>query len=154
MSSMLHHSAFAAALSVGLLAQIHEGVAAPLPSAAMARPIAASAAVAVEQVQWRRGRGRGRGVGVGVGIGAGILGGAILDQVLRGPDYYYSSPRTYYYGPGPVYAEPRVYYAPAPVYAAPRAYNDSVAYCLSRFRSYDPSSGTYLGYDGYRHPCP
>lgn len=27
-------------------------------------------------------------------------------------------------------------------------------YCARRFRSYDPYSGTYLGYDGYRHPCP
>jgi hypothetical protein len=31
---------------------------------------------------------------------------------------------------------------------------NAVAYCSSRFRSYDPASGTYLGYDGYRHPCP
>jgi hypothetical protein len=28
------------------------------------------------------------------------------------------------------------------------------AYCSQRFKSYDPSSGTYLGYDGMRHPCP
>ena len=28
------------------------------------------------------------------------------------------------------------------------------AYCSQRYRSYDPSSGTYLGYDGERHPCP
>lgn len=27
-------------------------------------------------------------------------------------------------------------------------------YCARRYRSYDPYSGTYLGYDGYRHPCP
>jgi hypothetical protein len=26
--------------------------------------------------------------------------------------------------------------------------------CAQRFRSYDPSTGTYLGYDGLRHPCP
>lgn len=30
----------------------------------------------------------------------------------------------------------------------------AVAYCMRRFRSYDPASGTYLGYDGYRHRCP
>jgi len=29
-----------------------------------------------------------------------------------------------------------------------------VAYCARRFKSYDPGSGTYLGYDGLRHPCP
>jgi len=28
------------------------------------------------------------------------------------------------------------------------------AYCAQRFRSYDPASGTYMGYDGRRHPCP
>jgi hypothetical protein len=32
--------------------------------------------------------------------------------------------------------------------------DDAVAYCMSRFQSYDPDSGTYLGYDGLRHPCP
>ncbi len=31
---------------------------------------------------------------------------------------------------------------------------DADAYCSQRFRSYDPASGTYLGYDGQRHPCP
>lgn len=25
--------------------------------------------------------------------------------------------------------------------------------CAARYRSYDPASGTYLGYDGYRHRC-
>jgi hypothetical protein len=34
------------------------------------------------------------------------------------------------------------------------ANNNAVGYCSRRFRSYDPASGTYLGYDGYRHPCP
>lgn len=36
-----------------------------------------------------------------------------------------------------------------PVYGS-----DAVAYCMQRFRSYDPRTGTYLGYDGLRHPCP
>ena len=31
---------------------------------------------------------------------------------------------------------------------------DAVAYCMQRYRSYDPRSGTFLGYDGLRHPCP
>ena len=41
-----------------------------------------------------------------------------------------------------------------------RAYADSrladsgwVGNCSRRFRSFDPGSGTYLGYDGYRHYC-
>ncbi|KJC56600.1 hypothetical protein UP10_33450 [Bradyrhizobium sp. LTSPM299] len=46
----------------------------------------------------------------------------------------------------------------------PGYYDDSYAYsdqgpsvddgsCAQRYRSYDPASGTYLGYDGRRHPC-
>ncbi|MGB9118161.1 BA14K family protein [Bradyrhizobium sp.] len=38
--------------------------------------------------------------------------------------------------------------APAPVG------DDAVAYCLQTYGSYDPQSGTYVGDDGYRHPCP
>lgn len=38
--------------------------------------------------------------------------------------------------------------------AANSGNNDAVSYCMQRFRSYDPRSGTYLGYDGLRHPCP
>lgn len=30
----------------------------------------------------------------------------------------------------------------------------AVESCSARFRSYDPSLGTYLGYDGRRHACP
>src|SRR5229473_1574024 len=26
-------------------------------------------------------------------------------------------------------------------------------YCAQRYRSYDPASGTYMGYDGRRHSC-
>lgn len=41
---------------------------------------------------------------------------------------------------------------PAPVYGV--AQGDATAYCTQRFKSYDASSGTYLGYDGKRHACP
>jgi hypothetical protein len=27
------------------------------------------------------------------------------------------------------------------------------SYCAQRYRSYDPRSGTFMGYDGRRHPC-
>lgn len=30
----------------------------------------------------------------------------------------------------------------------------NAAYCAQRYRSYDPGSGTYLGSDGRRRPCP
>ncbi len=31
--------------------------------------------------------------------------------------------------------------------------NAHVQWCLSRYRSYDPRSDTFMGYDGYRHRC-
>ena len=47
------------------------------------------------------------------------------------------------------------YASVSPGYVTPGvADDDAVAYCQQRFRSYDPRSGTYLGYDGLRHPCP
>jgi len=32
--------------------------------------------------------------------------------------------------------------------------DDAVAYCMRRFRSYNPRTGLYRGYDGYMHRCP
>ena len=61
-------------------------------------------------------------------------------------------PRALLYAPGPYYVDPG-YVDPGPYSADPTG-GDPVTYCLQRFRSYDPRSGTYLGYDGYRHPCP
>ena len=34
------------------------------------------------------------------------------------------------------------------------AAQNAVDYCMRRFRSYDPESGTYVGRDGLRRPCP
>ena len=33
-------------------------------------------------------------------------------------------------------------------------YDDAVAYCMQRFRSYNPATGTYTGYDGMQYACP
>lgn len=33
-------------------------------------------------------------------------------------------------------------------------YDDAVAYCMQRYRSYNPATGTFTGYDGLQHPCP
>jgi hypothetical protein len=74
---------------------------------------------------YRRGSGGAAAAGLIGGLAAGaLIGGAIASQQAQA--------------------------APAPV--APL--DDAVAYCMQRFRSYDPASGTYLGYDGLRHPCP
>ena len=58
-----------------------------------------------------------------------------------------------YYGNNYYYDDP-YYYDDTVVAAAPLAGDDAVAYCMRRYKSYDPASGTYLGYDGQRHPCP
>jgi BA14K-like protein len=70
---------------------------------------------------------RGRGW-AGLGYGA-VLGGLLLAPYALGPGYY-----SYYYDELPP--------------------DDAVAYCIQRFKSYDLRTGTYLGFDGYRHPCP
>lgn len=62
-------------------------------------------------------------------LNGGLLGGAFASNPLYAYDYY----------PGPLYGPPP---------------GDAVAYCLQQFKSYDPGSGTYLGHDGQRHPCP
>jgi hypothetical protein len=89
----------------------------------------------VQEAQWRGGWGWGWGAPA---VAGGIVAGAIIGSALANP----YGPA--YYGPG--YYPPPVAYGPPP--------GDGVAYCMQRFKSYDPGSGTYLGYDGARHPCP
>ena len=91
--------------------------------------------------------GYGRGYGIGVGAAAlatgAIIGGAI--QQNQGYDYYPAESYPVYSDQGPTYDD-----------AGPQVADDSnsTAYCQRTFRSYDTVSGTYLGYDGLRHPCP
>lgn len=75
---------------------------------------------------WGRGWGPGLGFGVGVGIGAGLA-------------------NSYAYQPG-------YYVEDDPGVVVDSSQDDT--YCSAKYRSYDPGSGTYLGYDGQRHPCP
>jgi hypothetical protein len=34
------------------------------------------------------------------------------------------------------------------------ASSDTAAWCEARFRSYNPATGTFMGFDGVQHPCP
>lgn len=101
----------------------------PITNDASAMPVARALTIKsavptnVETVRWRGHR------GWGPGVGAAVLGGAILGGMLAAPYYGYDGP---YYGS---------YYGPG--YGG-----NAVAYCMQRFKSYDPGSGTYLGYDG------
>ncbi|MEO8321473.1 MAG: BA14K family protein [Bradyrhizobium sp.] len=73
---------------------------------------------------WRHGGYGGRHRHYGYGNGAAVLGGLAAGAVIGG------------------------------AIANSRASSDTEAYCSQRYKSYDPASGTYLGYDGGRHPCP
>jgi BA14K-like protein len=87
--------------------------------------------------------------------GGGFIPGAIAGAVIGGA--ITSAPYGYYGGPGyyaPGYDDDG-YYDQGPVVVAPAPEgDDAVAWCMQTYRSYDPRSGTYLGFDGYRHPCP
>jgi hypothetical protein len=88
---------------------------------------------------------RGGGYGGGLGaFGAGLALGGLGWGYPYGDDYGWGS---YPYD-----------YAPydngyAPTYGYTTGGND-VAWCEAHYRSYNPATGTYLGYDGQYHPCP
>ena len=129
MSTSLRILAVSALLASGIPALTSAASAAPL-----GEPLAIAKAVpAVTQtVQWR-----GRGWGWGGAAVGGLVAGAIVGCAIAA-----GAP----YGPGYYGPPPAAYYGPPP--------GDAVSYCMQQYRSYDPRSGTYLGYDGYRHPCP
>ncbi|HET7716901.1 MAG TPA: BA14K family protein [Bauldia sp.] len=93
------------------------------------------------------------------GVGAGLVAGAALGLgagllINRPP------PPPVYYAPPP---PPPVVYYPAPAYypppPPPPVYYDSgwteahIEWCLDRYRSYNPATNTFTGYDGYQHEC-
>jgi hypothetical protein len=108
-----------------------------LATLAIAWSLAIAAAPASARPWHHHGHYHGGGIGAGI---AGFAAGALIGGALAGSRGYYAPPA--YAGPPPAY------------YAPPPGPPDARAYCASRFRSYDPASGTYLGYDGMRHPCP
>ncbi|MBR0701084.1 BA14K family protein [Bradyrhizobium sp. 62B] len=83
------------------------------------------------------------GGGFWPGFAAGAAIGGVGSYAYYGGGYY-DDP--YYYGDS--------YYDEPSVAVVPDSGGDSSAYCAQRYKSYDPASGTYLGYDGQRHPCP
>jgi hypothetical protein len=105
-------------------------------------------AAAPAQAQHWHGHHHGGG-GFGAGI-AGFAAGALIGGAIAGGPYYRGYGPDYGYDYAPEYGYG---YAPGPV-VVERSGGGGVAYCEQRYRSYDPSSGTFLGYDGMRHPCP
>jgi len=82
--------------------------------------------------------------------GGGFWPGVAVGAAIGGSYAYYGSPG--YYDQG-YYDDSYYYDESAPVAAVPAEGGDD-SYCSQTYRSYDPASGTYLGYDGQRHPCP
>jgi hypothetical protein len=102
--------------------------------------------------------GGGRGAAIGAIIG-GTTGAIIAAEGQRRGAYYYwrngcyvQRPDGAWVGVAPGYCAPAAYAPPPP--PPPPAAVSAVDYCAQRYRSYDPASGTYLGFDGLRHPCP
>ena len=99
---------------------------------------------------YRGGYGGGYRHNGGGGFIPGAVAGAVIGGAIASQSYgYYGGPG--YYAPGyddQYYDDGAVAVAPAPVG------DDAAAYCMQTYRSYDPASGTYLGYDGLRHLCP
>ena len=88
--------------------------------------VATTGAMGVSSAYAQRGRGRGYGRGYGGGnVGAGVALG-IGAAVIGG----------------------------AIIAGEAQRQEDAIGYCMRRYRSYDPQSMTYMGTDGYRHPCP
>ena len=105
----------------------------------------------------RRHNHRGGGEAAAAGI-IGFAAGAILGGALSQPRYghgYYGGGYGGYYEPDVVYVEPApVYVQPAPVYYALEPWTPEwYAYCEDKYRSFNPSTGYFKGYDGRYHLC-
>jgi hypothetical protein len=88
----------------------------------------------------------------GGGFWPGAVAGAVVGGVIGADSYaYYGGPGYYDQGYDSSYYD-NGYSDDGVVAVVPGGGDPS--YCAQRYRSYDPASGTYLGFDGLRHPCP
>ncbi|GAB4231500.1 MAG: hypothetical protein Kow0032_13760 [Methyloligellaceae bacterium] len=99
-------------------------------------------------------------VAAGIAIGAIIAGTAAHHhRHHHHPRYRHHHRHYYYYGPVPRYyvpvPPPAAYYPPPPYYSyAPAPWTPEwYAYCASKYRSFDPRTGTYQPYHGPRRLC-
>ncbi len=103
---------------------------------------------------WTPGPAAGFAAGAVVGLGVGALVTAPRPAPYYRPRAYYApAPApTYYYAPvAPAYYPPP---PPPPVYYPRQNWARAhVDWCLSNYRSYNPATDTFMGYDGYAHRC-
>jgi hypothetical protein len=112
--------------------------------------------------EFRDGRGYGRDAGFAAGAAAaGLATGAAIaagDYGYGYSDQYYGDNYAYDqggYGDSYAYDNGATFDAGLPLvtFNQPVQATGDASYCAQRYRSFDPTSGTYLGYDGLRHPC-
>ena len=126
--------------------------------AAIAAPLASASADS-----WGRRHHHGSGDAVAAGV-IGLAAGALIGSALSQPQPTYVQPEPIYDAPPPppaYYPAPRAYYpAPPPrrvTYYRPRNLEPWTEgwqdYCMETYRSFNPRSGTYRGYDGRAHFC-
>jgi hypothetical protein len=158
----MRHLTLMISAATALLAPV---LGAPARAAERPDPLAAiEGSRQADYAQWRPGWHGGPRYGYGAGYGAGPRYG-------YGPGYGYGPRYGGYYGrpyyrrdyggaaaagvlglaTGAIIGGAIASQQAAPVYAAP---SGNAAYCAQRYRSYNPATGTYRGYDGYDHPCP
>jgi hypothetical protein len=121
--------------------------AAPAGGFASRAPVASGYGRGWNNGGWRHGYRPGIGFAAGLAVGSGLGLGYGYDGYY-GDDYAYNAYNnddSYVYNDG-------YYDTGSPGYVV--SSNDDPASCAQRYRSYDPASGTYLGFDGQRHPCP
>lgn len=143
-----------------------------LAAASLASVVATASTASADHRGWRHHHSdNGDALAAGViGLAAGaIIGGALADSRAN-QRVYIDPPRPAYrpyYGHRPTYYRPAPrYYEPAPVYNRPVVYERPVVYggyepwsrgwydyCSTRYRSFNPSTGTFRGYDGRDHFC-
>ena len=91
---------------------------------------------------------------VALGVSAAVVAPANAFPYYYHP-YYYHPYHHHYWGPGPAIGAGILGFAAGAAIAgaAESNHRDHVDACFSAYRSYDPRTDTYLGYDGYRHRC-
>jgi hypothetical protein len=150
----------AASLLVAAITTSAPAFAAP---AGNSRLLSAAVPAQAQTVRWRGHGWRGAAPFVG-----GLAAGAIVGSALGSNGYSYRGPA--YDNYAETYADNYAYgggYAPnySDNYVGNYADNyddnyvgdtggNAIVACAQRFRSYDPESQTYMGYDGIRHSCP
>jgi len=124
------------ALTIGLTALTPvEALTFPFSSSAWhsSASISRDAEIRTVQYRYRRNRGYYNNNAAGAAIAGGILGLAAGAAIAGSAAN--AAPPPGYYGAPP---------APDPNW---------IAYCARKYRSFDPSTGTYLAYDGNRYLC-